>query len=64
VKVEEKYGGSYDLLSDEGSAMIDAFGIRDPQYKANSGAYGVPMPGIFIVDNKGIVRGKLAEEGY
>lgn len=64
AKFAEKYGVSYDLLSDEGSRMIDAFGIRDPQYKANSRAYGVPMPAIFIVNKKGIVRAKLAEEGY
>jgi peroxiredoxin len=64
AKFAEKYGVSYALLSDQGSKMIDAFGIRDPQYKENSRAYGVPMPGIFIVDGKGVVRAKLAEEGY
>jgi peroxiredoxin len=60
----KKYGVTYKMTSDKGSAMIDAFGIRDPQYKEGSRAYGVPKPGIFIVDRKGIVRAKLAEEGY
>lgn len=54
----------YYLLSDEKSAIIDAFGIRDPQYPPESKAHGVPMPGIFIIDAKGVVRAKLAEEGY
>lgn len=60
----KKFSITYTMTSDRGSAVIDAFGIRDPQYKEGSRAYGVPMPGIFIVDRKGIVRAKLAEEGY
>lgn len=60
----KKYDITYQLTSDKGSAMIDALGIRDPQYKETSRAHGVPMPGIFIVDRNGIVRAKLAEDGY
>jgi peroxiredoxin len=59
-----KFGVTYLMTSDKGSAMIDAFKIRDPQYAPNSRAYGVPMPGIFVVDRAGVVRAKLAEEGY
>jgi peroxiredoxin len=54
----------YTLLSDEGSKTIDAFGLRDPQYKVGSMAYGVPQPSIFIISPKGVIRAKLAEEGY
>jgi len=60
----KKYGVTYMMASDRGSAMIDAFKIRDPQYGPNSKAYGVPRPAIFVVDAKGIVRAKLAEDGY
>ena len=60
----EKQGVGYTLLSDSGSKEIDAFKLRDPQYPATSFAYGVPKPSIFIVDRKGVVRGKLALEGY
>ena len=59
-----KYNVTYKMMSDKGSAMIDAFGIRDPQYKEGSRAYGVPKPAIYIVDKSGVVRAKLAEEGY
>lgn len=59
-----KFGITYKMTSDKDSAMIDAFGIRDPQYKEGSRAYGVPMPGIFVVDKDGLVRAKLAEDGY
>ena len=54
----------YTLLSDEASAMIDAFHLRDPQYPAGSFAYGVPRPSIFVLDHAGVVRAKLALEGY
>lgn len=60
----KKFGVTYIMTSDEGSKMIDAFKIRDPQYPATSRAYGVPKPAIFVVDKSGVVRAKLAEEGY
>ncbi len=60
----EKQGVGYTLLSDDGSKMIDAFKLRDPQYPAGNLAYGVPKPSIFILDRTGIVRAKLALEGY
>jgi peroxiredoxin len=60
----EKQGVGYTLLSDDGSKMIDAFKLRDPQYPAASFAYGVPKPSIFVIDRKGVVRAKLAYEGF
>lgn len=54
----------YAFLSDNQSKTIDAFKLRDPQYKPDSYAYGVPMPAIFVISPKGVVRAKLAEEGY
>ena len=54
----------YTLLSDKNSAMIDAFKLRDPQYKSDSFAYGVPLPSIFVISPAGVVQAKLAEEGY
>ena len=60
----EKQGVAYPLLSDEGSKMIDAFKLRDPQYPPESFAYGVPRPSIFVIDRGGVVRAKLALEGF
>lgn len=54
----------YRLLSDEGSVTIDAFGLRDPQYKPGHFAYGVPQPSIFVLAPDGTILAKLAEEGY
>jgi len=55
---------SYTLLSDQKSEMIDAFDIRDPQYPAGNMAHGVPKPAIFVIDAQGVVKAKLAEDGY
>lgn len=55
---------SYPLLSDPQSDIIDRYGLRDPQYKKGSRAYGVPRPVIFILDRNGTIRAKLYEDGY
>ena len=55
---------SYQLLSDMGSVTIDAFGLRDPEYKPGNLAYGVPRPAIFVISPKGEIQAKLAEEGF
>lgn len=55
---------NYPLLSDKGSMTIDGWALRDPQYKPDSMAFGVPMPGIFIIAPNGKIRAKLAEQGY
>lgn len=60
----KRQGILYALLSDTSSRMIDAFKLRDPQYKPDSFAYGVPQPSVFIISPTGIVQSKLAEEGY
>lgn len=57
-------GINYTLLSDKKSEMIDAFDIRDPQYPEGNMAHGVPKPAIFVIDTKGVVQAKLAEDGY
>ena len=53
---------TYPLLSDPGSKTIDAYGIRNKE--APERWSGIPHPGTFIVDTKGIIRAKLFLEGY
>ena len=64
AKFAEQRQIGYTFLSDQGSATIDAFKLRDTQYPVGSFAYGVPMPAIFVISPRGIVQAKLAEEGY
>ncbi|NNC72800.1 MAG: peroxiredoxin family protein [Sphingomonadaceae bacterium] len=55
---------AYTMLSDQGSAMIDAFELRDPQYAEGSFAYGVPRPAIFVIGRDGRVRARMVESDY
>jgi len=61
---EEEYGTSFPTLHDENSAFIKALGILNAQYEPGNRAYGIPYPGIFVIDSQGIIRAKLAEEDY
>jgi len=53
---------SFPLLSDPGSKVIEDYHILNPAAKGK--AEGVPYPGTFIVDTKGVIRAKLFLEGY
>jgi peroxiredoxin len=57
-------GIGYAMLSDQGSRMIDALGLRDPQYGAGSFAYGVPRASILILAPDGIVQSKYVAADY
>ena len=50
------------LLSDAGSQTIDAYGIRNKEAPARWN--GIPHPGTFIVDRKGVIRARLFLDNY
>jgi hypothetical protein len=53
------------LLSDPESKVIRAFGIlNEADYAPGQLAHGVPYPGTFVTDAKGIVRSKFFEKTY
>jgi peroxiredoxin len=54
----------YTMLSDEGSKMIDALRLRDPQYPAGSFAAGVPFPTILVLGTDGKVKAKNVSLDY
>lgn len=60
----EKQGVESALVSDEGSALIKAFGILNENHRPGSRAYGIPHPAVFIVDENGVVESKLFEEDW
>ena len=53
---------TFPLLSDPDSRVIEDYHILNPDVKGK--AEGVPYPGTFIVDSKGVIRFKLFLEGY
>lgn len=64
AKFQAERAIGFTLLSDQKSQTIDAWGLRDPQYKPDSRAYGVPQPVIVVLSPSGMVQASLAEEGY
>lgn len=55
---------TYPLLSDDNSATIRAFGILNNQVPSNSPQYGIPNPGMYIVDANGKIVSRFFEQDY
>jgi peroxiredoxin len=53
----------YPMLSDQPSAAIDAFGLRDPQYTEGR-AVGVPYASVFLIDKDGKIIAKAVSGDY
>lgn len=53
---------TYPLLSDSGSKLIDAFGIRNVE--ATGTQAGIPVPGYYLLDKQGVIDKTFFEEGY
>jgi hypothetical protein len=57
-------GITFPLLSDSGSAIIKRYGLLNTTLEPDSRFYGVPFPGTFIVDRRGVVRSRHFERAY
>ena len=55
---------NFPLLSDSESKVIRAFGILNDTQQPGSMTYGIPYPGTYIVDPKGVVISKYFEDDY
>ncbi len=62
--VEEDHAVEFKMLHDEAVTHVNALGIRNPDYEPGHRVYGIPLPGIFLVDADGVIRYKFAEESY
>ena len=60
----ESRGITFPLISDGGSAIIRRYGILNDQQQPGTRGYGVPHPGTFIVDRRGIVTARFFEDAY
>ena len=57
-------GITFPLIADPDSAMIRAFGIFNDFEKPGSRGFGIPHPGTFIVDRKGVVVSRFFADAY
>lgn len=58
----DRRGITFPLLSDAGSATIRKYGILNTE--ASGPAVGIPYPGTFVLDSRGIVISRSFEERY
>jgi len=57
-------GIGYKMLGDPSSKMIDSLGLRDPQYKQGSFAFGVPRSSTLVLAPDGTVKTKWVSQDY
>jgi peroxiredoxin len=63
-KFHEQRNLTFPLLEDVDSDLIRRLGILNTNIEQGSRFYGIPYPGIFLVDTEGVIRAKFAEKDY
>jgi len=53
----------FQMLSDSGHRVIDAYGLRDPEYNGQK-FEGIPHPAVYVIDKNGRVAWVTFEEDY
>ncbi len=61
---EQRVGIGYPMLSDSGSRIISDYGILNTDVPADNPQYGIPHPGMFILDANGRVVSKYFEQNF
>jgi hypothetical protein len=57
-------GITFPLITDPGSSIITQYGLLNTNEKPGTRTHGIPFPGTFIVDRRGIVRSRHFEDAY
>ncbi len=61
----KRRGITFPLLSDPGSATLKRYGILNTTVpESNQQAYGVPFPGTFMLNPRGVVTARFFEQAY
>lgn len=60
----ERKGIAYPLLSDSDSSVIRSYGLLNESVAKGSPQFGIPYPGTFILDKRGVVTGKYFEADF
>lgn len=63
-KFADSRGITFPLIADPGSAIIKRFGLLNNTVDPKSSTYGIPHPGTFILDAKGVVVARFFEDAY
>jgi peroxiredoxin len=60
----DEQGISYPFLSDIDARSVQALDIVNSKYPPGDVHYGIPFPGIYVVNSDNIIVGKIFVEGY
>lgn len=60
----DKFGITIPVLSDINALSFKTLGILNEQYQEGDAKYGIPHPGMIVIDPQGVVVGKLFLEAY
>ena len=60
----EEFGITYPLLSDVDATSIKALGLLNEEYAPGDAIYGIPHPGVLVIDSGQNVAAKIFLEGY
>lgn len=63
-KFADSRGITYPMVSDAGSVIIKSYGLLNDTVDPKSRSFGVPHPGTFILDARGVVISRHFEEAY
>ena len=63
-KFYEQHKLGIPILRDVDVKHVKQFGILNTKYEPGHWAYGIPLPGIFLVDANGVIQAKFAEADY
>jgi hypothetical protein len=60
----EARGIEFPVMSDDGSAVIQEYGLLNREQQEGTRFYGIPYPGTFILDTEGRVTARFFEQAY
>ncbi len=63
-KFADSRGITFPMIADPGSAIIKRYGLLNETVDPKSRTYGIPHPGTFIVDRRGVVQSRYFEDAY
>ena len=63
-KFIDKFSITYPLLSDVDATSMKSLGILDTDYQPGDSSYGIPFPGVFVLNPERKVVAKIFIEGY
>lgn len=55
---------TFPIIADQGSVIIRQYGLLNQAVDPKSTTFGIPHPGTFIVDRKGVVVSRFFEDAY